>query len=92
VLVLSIPDWGVTPFAAGRDRAAIAAAIDRFNVINREESERAGVHYIDITPMSRRAAADRTLVAHDGLHPSGPMYADWAQLALPIVRAALAGE
>ena len=85
VIVLSVPDWGVTPFAQGRDRGQIAAEIDRFNAVNWEETERAGAHYIDITPISRETANDATLVAADGLHPSGRMYADWANLAFPIV-------
>ena len=77
VVVVSIPDWGVTPFAAGRDRAKIAAEIDRYNAINREEALRAGAHFADITPISREAAKDASLVAADGLHPSGPMYTRW---------------
>ncbi len=85
VLVLSIPDWGVTPFAGGRDRAAIGAAIDRFNAINREETERAGARYADVTLISREAINDPALIARDGLHPSGKMYAEWARLALPVV-------
>lgn len=91
VVVLSIPDWGVTPFAAesGRDRGKIAAEIDRFNAINREEAARAGARYVDVTPISRKAAAERSLIAIDGLHPSGTMYAEWARLALPAAQAAL---
>ena len=83
VIVLSIPDWGVTPFAEGRDRATIAGEIDEFNSINREESERAGVHYFDITPISRRAADEPALTAKDGLHPSGKMYTMWVEMVLP---------
>lgn len=86
VLVLSIPDWSLVPFAAGRDRARIAAEIDQFNALNRAEAERAGAQYVDVTPISRRAAADPDLIAGDGLHPSGKMYAEWAKLALPVVR------
>jgi lysophospholipase L1-like esterase len=91
VVVLSIPDWSVTPFAAqsGRDRGRIAAEIDHFNRINREETARAGAHYVDVTPVSRKAGADRSLVAPDGLHPSGAMYAEWARLATPEAAAAL---
>ena len=89
VLVLSIPDWGVTPFASGRDPVAIAAEIDAFNAINREEAERLGAHYVDATPFSRLAANDPSLIASDGLHPSGKMYAKWARLALPAARDAL---
>jgi lysophospholipase L1-like esterase len=77
VVVVSIPDWGATPFAEGNDRAAIGAAIDRFNAINRQETERAGARYADITAISRRARDDRSLIAADGLHPSATMYAAW---------------
>lgn len=85
VIVLSIPDWGVTPFASGRDREQIAQEIDEFNAVNRAETENAGAHYVDITPISREAANDSSLIAPDGLHPSGKMYAEWASFALPIV-------
>lgn len=89
VLVLSIPDWGVTPFAEGEDREQIAREIDQFNLINREETERANARYVDVTPVSREAATDLRLVADDGLHPSGKMYAAWAELALPEALAAI---
>lgn len=81
VIVLSIPDWGVTPFASGRDRAQIAQEIDTFNAINRTEAELQGIAYIDVTPISRQATFDPELIAGDGLHPSGKMYAEWAELA-----------
>lgn len=90
VLVLSIPDWSVTPFAKERDRSAIRDAIDAFNVVNREEAVRRHVRYVDVTPCSRAAAADAALTAADGLHPSGAMYARWAALALPEAHAAFA--
>ena len=89
VFVLSIPDWGVTPFAADRDRALITAEIAQFNAVNRAASERAGVLYIDITPASRRATVDTSLLAADDLHPSGKMYALWVKLLLPAVIKAL---
>lgn len=80
VVVISIPDWGVTPFAKDRDRAKIGREIDQFNAINREEALRAGARYVDITPFSRRAANDASLVAPDGLHPSGKMYSEWTRM------------
>jgi lysophospholipase L1-like esterase len=89
VLVLSIPDWGVTPYAAGRDRAAIRTAIDRFNILNRDETLRRGARYVDVTSLSRTAERDRSLLAPDGLHPSALMYAGWAERALPEALAAL---
>jgi len=85
VLVLSIPDWGVTPFAEGRDRTRIAREIDAFNAVNRDESAAAGAAYLDVTAISRRAALEPRLLAEDGLHPSGEMYREWAEAALPVV-------
>jgi lysophospholipase L1-like esterase len=85
VVVLSIPDWGATPFAEGRDRAKITAEIDAFNVINRKISSKYKVHYIDITPGTRLAAQDPTLVTKDKLHPSGKEYAKWAEKLAKIV-------
>jgi lysophospholipase L1-like esterase len=85
VLVLSIPDWSVTPFANNRDRSQIRAEIDHFNTINQAESQAAGVHYVDITPLSRQANDDLTLLTSDGLHPSGKMYASWVEQLLPKV-------
>ncbi|MFI5309736.1 MAG: SGNH/GDSL hydrolase family protein [Gemmatimonadales bacterium] len=79
VVVFSIPDWGVTPFAAGRDRARIAAEIDSFNTVGREEARLAGAHFVDVTPVSREA--HEGWVTADGLHPSGRQYAKWAELA-----------
>lgn len=86
VFVLSIPDWGVTPFAAGRDRQQIAEEIDAFNAIAREECRKWGIPYVDITPLSRRAADDLSLVASDQLHFSGKMYQQWAEQALPVAK------
>lgn len=85
VIVLSIPDWGVTPFAAGRDRGRIAREIDEFNRINKEEARRAWARYVDITPASREAARSPALTAGDGLHPSGEMYRRWVELVVPEV-------
>ncbi len=89
VVVLSIPDWGVTPFAEKRDRSGISAAIERFNGIGREETVSAGARFVDVTLSSKLADSDRSLLAADGLHPSGRMYSKWARLALPEVVAAL---
>ena len=83
VVVLSIPDWGATPFAEGRNRDQIAAEIDLFNAINADEAYVAGVHYVDITPSTRSAQVDHSLLAADGLHPSGKLYTEWAEAVLP---------
>jgi lysophospholipase L1-like esterase len=89
VIVLSIPDWGATPFAAGPDRARIGAEIDRFNAINREETKRAGARYVDVTPESREAPNRPELIAGDGLHPSGKMYGQWVRLVLSETKASI---
>jgi lysophospholipase L1-like esterase len=89
VIVVSIPDWSVTPFATRFAPAEIAIEIARYNAVNREETERLGAHYIDITPNSRTAASDATLLADDGLHPSAKMYDAWVQLIAPVARSAL---
>lgn len=85
VFVVSIPDWGVTPFAEGRDRKKIAEEIDLYNKINKEETLKEGITYIDITPESRNAANDKSLVASDGLHPSEKMYKEWVDMIYPEV-------
>lgn len=85
VIVLSIPDWGVTPYAADRHPDVISKEIGIFNTVNRAEAEFAGAHYVDITPISRQALDDSSLVAFDGLHPSGKMYKLWVEKAIPIV-------
>lgn len=85
VFVLSIPDWGVTPFASGQD-SVIGQQIDQFNAINKAISLKAGVNYLDITGISRQAATDLTLIAPDGLHPSGKMYMEWVRLLEPMVQ------
>jgi lysophospholipase L1-like esterase len=89
VIVVSIPDWGVTPFARGRDASKIAREIDAYNAINRDEAKRAGAHWVDVTPSTRRAASDPSLVAGDGLHPSAKAYEEWASIMLPTALAAL---
>ena len=89
VIVLSIPDWGETPFAEGRDRGRIAEEINQFNAIGRDETDEAGACYVDVTSESRRLTRDCKLIASDGLHPSGKMYEAWACLALPSAVTAL---
>lgn len=80
VAVISIPDWGQTPFAAGKDTQKISAEIDAYNQACSIISDKYGVHYIDITVSQRRDAGDATFLAPDQLHPSGKEYAKWAAL------------
>ncbi len=92
VVVLSIPDWGFTPFAADRDTEPISQQIDEFNAVNLEETEGMGAHYVDVTDISRTARDDIGLIASDRLHPSGKMYALWAEKTLPVALEILLAE
>ena len=83
VVVLSIPDWSVTPFAQARNQTRLSAELDLFSTVNKEEADEAGTRFIDVAPISREAAADLNLLANDGLHPSGRMYAAWIDRMLP---------
>ena len=88
VMVVSIPDWGVTRFAReqGRDAATVATALDAFNANAGEQAGNAGAHFVDITAISRQAP---DALASDGLHPSAAQYALWVEAILPITRKAL---
>ncbi|PQJ13149.1 lysophospholipase [Flavipsychrobacter stenotrophus] len=79
VFVLSIPDWGVTPFAEGRDRQKIAMEIDAYNAAKKEITLAHKCHYIEITESTRKNGTDPAYLAGDGLHPSEKEYAIWAE-------------
>ncbi|MFT3908641.1 MAG: SGNH/GDSL hydrolase family protein [Ferruginibacter sp.] len=79
VFVLSIPDWGITPFAAGRDNNVIAKEIDAFNAACKLITESMHCHFIDITADQRADNNKEGFIATDGLHPSGKEYAKWAK-------------
>ncbi|MDN5211105.1 SGNH/GDSL hydrolase family protein [Fulvivirgaceae bacterium BMA12] len=83
VFVVSIPDYGVTPFGKEKDPEKISQEIDLYNEIKKNLSAKARVQYFDITGISRQAAHDPELVAGDGLHPSGKMYRQWVDIILP---------
>jgi len=85
VIVLSIPDYGVTPFGKRYGQSIVGKEIDNFNLINREISVSMSVQYVNVTEISRRALNEPTLIAQDGLHPSQEMYSQWVGLILPVV-------
>ncbi len=85
VFVLSIPDYSVTPFAASYDTARIRLELDWFNAINRNVTEAYGCPYLDITASTREARYNRSLLAGDGLHPSGILYKQWAERLAPLI-------
>jgi acyl-CoA thioesterase I len=84
LLVVTIPDFGVTPtgpkYSRGRD---ISRGLNRFNEIVTEESKKRGLRVVDIFPLSKKMGSDKSLVAADGLHPSAKEYAEWEKIIFP---------
>ena len=84
LLVVTIPDFGVTPtghkYARGRN---IHEGIMQFNKIVTEEAHKRGLQVVDIFPISKKMGEDKSLVAKDGLHPSAKAYAEWEKLIFP---------
>ncbi|HEV2047164.1 MAG TPA: SGNH/GDSL hydrolase family protein [Chthoniobacterales bacterium] len=85
LLVVTIPDFGVTPtgpkYARGRN---ISEGLTRFNQIVIEEAKRRGLPVVDVFELSKKMGSDRSLVAADGLHPSAKEYAEWEKIIFPI--------
>lgn len=91
VLVISIPDWGLTPFAKGRDEKLVSTEIDAFNVICKTIANRYQTHYVDITASYRTHAKDIAYLASDLLHPSAKEYAKWANQVFEIIDKEIGG-
>lgn len=89
VFVISIPDYGFTPFGQKRDAAKITEGIDRFNAANKAITNSYEISYFDITPISRRGIEQSNLVAADELHPSGEQYLLWVNSFYNEVKAKL---
>ena len=89
LILVSIPDWGTTRFAAERevDAARVADEIDHYNALARKACLARGAHWVDVTSLSRGEARD--MLADDGLHPSAGQYALWAEAILPVARSIL---
>ena len=91
VIVVSIPDWGVTRFARSKNRDAdlIAGEIDRFNAAANRIAAQHDVAYVDVTVASREAADGDAMLVADGLHPSAAQYAEWTDAIVPVAMRAL---
>jgi len=89
VIVVSIPDWGVTAFAEDRDPVAIAEQIDAFNAAAKAVAIARGAHWVSVTEASRSHGAEARFLAEDGLHPSASAYREWAAQVEPVARKAL---
>ena len=87
VFILSIPDWGVTPFAEGRDRKQVADEIDAYNAVCENSAAAFKTHFINITTSQREDGSKTEFLAADGLHPSGMEYKKWAdKLAEAVIK------
>ena len=89
VVVLSIPDWGVTPFAEGRDKKQTADEIDVYNDICKRSATAFKTHFINITTSQREDGSKTEFLASDGLHPSGKEYKKWAAEFADVISKAL---
>lgn len=81
VFVVSIPDYGFTPFGKAKQEE-ITKGIDAFNAVNKEITKKMGIRYVEITDLTREGLTKPEYVAADGLHPSGKMYALWVERIL----------
>lgn len=86
VVVLSIPDYGVTPYAENKQPEKIAKEIDEYNTLNKAISIQYKTHYLEITESTRKAKTTSGLVAADGLHPSEKEYAKWAKKLVALLK------
>jgi len=94
VIVVSIPDWGVTRFGqhSGRDTANVARELDLYNAANGEIAAALHVRYADVTPASRDGGDHADMLVGDGLHPSAAMYRRWLEAIEPQARVALSSR
>ena len=83
LFVVSIPDYGVTPFGQKKDSGKIGKELDQYNAYAKSVAEERGYPFFNITEISRKALEDSSLVAKDELHPSGKMYTQWVESMLP---------
>ena len=79
VIVISIPDWGYSPYGSSYNRDRISDEIDQFNNILKKISEQNNLNFVDVTQISRLAIKEPNLIAEDELHPSGLMYFEWVK-------------
>jgi lysophospholipase L1-like esterase len=85
VFVISIPDWGCTPFAKDRDQQKIRQEIDAYNQINRNFASKLACNYIEITSGGRIRCNPAKFLADDGLHPSSAEYDIWSDAILSML-------
>ena len=85
LILVSIPDYGVTPFGSNRNPEKIGEEINQYNQYKEKLAEEYNAHYVYITDLTRNAKADSSLLANDQLHPSGKSYAQWVERIVPVI-------
>lgn len=85
VFVVSIPNYGVTPFGQTRGEDKIRKELLEYDALAEEIAKEYGIPFVNITPISEKAKQDTSLIASDELHPSGKMYSEWVHEMLPTV-------
>jgi acyl-CoA thioesterase-1 len=78
-IIISIPDWGYTPFAESYNRDTISYEINLFNKSLKNFADKNDIKYVDVTEISRKTLNEDNLLASDNLHPNGLMYLEWAK-------------
>ena len=78
IIIISIPDWGYTPYAESVEMSDISEKIDLFNSSLIKFAATNDLKYVDVTEISRRAINEPNLITDDNLHPSETMYLEWA--------------
>ena len=79
IIIISIPDWGYTPFGEGYNRSQISNEINQFNNVLKRFAANNDLNFVDVTEISRKAISETNLIANDNLHPSGLMYYEWVE-------------
>lgn len=85
VIALSIPDWGITPFASQHDSDQVSASIDAYNLCSEKQCQQKDIDFLDITELSRELSLRPEMLVADQLHPSALQYASWVRVVLPIL-------
>lgn len=86
IIVISIPDYSVVPFAYYSDTAKIRRELQEFNKVNKDITTQQGIKYVDVFALSQEARYNKTLVARDSLHFSGKEYTKWTNLLIPLAK------
>lgn len=92
VFMVSIPNYGVTPFGQSRGEDQIRQELLLYDAYANQVADNYGIPFFNITPISEKAKDDASYIATDQLHPSGKMYTEWVELMLDEVKELIVGQ